>query len=270
MNCPNCNTPYREHETVCIKCGQPLSNAAYTTIDRPRGEKRRRLPLLILLILLLITAAAGIGYFYYIKTIEKKCREVTTQIFSYAHAMDFSSVDSAYLPDELKENPDIRELIQKEMERTFEGSGLDSLFKYKEYGLDLDWLCDEIVSSASYEITQVDTDYKSCRVTVRTENTDFSALPAAIYDSFTNSQNENNSLWDTIGNFFSSIFYGDNTSQEELTENLKQIYEDVKAQTPKTTETGIIEYGISHGKWTILSVDKQLFYSYYGISEQSE
>jgi hypothetical protein len=269
MNCPNCQTPYNTQDTICKKCGQPLSNATYAPAPRP--IKKRRFPLLILLLLLLLIGAGILGYDYYIRTVETKCQEATDTIFSYAKDMDFSSVDSEYLPEVLQENPDIHNLIKENVLQSLSDSPLYELLVSAGYELDTDWICDEIISDASYEVTDVKATYNSCTVTVRTQNTDFSKLPSALYEKLVPDTSEDESIWSAVGGFLHSIIYGDSNEEEtSILDNLKEFYEETKKETPKTTYTGTITFGIRDKKWTLTNLDEQLFYNYYGLSAESE
>lgn len=276
MNCPNCHTPYEQDARFCPKCGQPLGNADYLPLSGGgKKEKGRsgKIFLIISVICIIIVIAGAIGYYAYIQTVKRKCRQATEDIFTVAHELSFSSVDPAYLPEELKENLDIRTLIQKKLREAFEeDSTAGTLSKYIEEIIDIDTICDDIVSSASYEIVSVDADYHSCRVTVRTENTDYSRVTASVYQELKRRLTDTDSLWQSIGSFFSSIFGEAEDAPDEsdptsdLKNQLADIYEKAKADTDRVSETGVIEYGIKDGSWTLIDFDEKLFYSYYGIS----
>ena len=270
MNCPNCHTPYKETDITCIHCGQPLSNASYTPVSGKRTGKRRRFLLPAFLgILVFLIAAGSIGYYFYLKTVKEKCREAVEQMFSYASAMDFSEVEPSYLPEPLKENPNIRNLILEEISKTMEEYNLGFLEEYTDYEQIVDWICDEITASASWEITDVTADYNSCQVTVSTQNTDFSLLPSSIYEKLMDSQNENNSLWNSITSFFSYLFNGDEGNEEEnLLSDMQSILEEAVKEAPKTSYSGTITFGIKDRKWTLLTLDENLFYNYYGFPKK--
>ena len=272
MNCPNCNAPYDGELKYCPECGHPLSNAHYTQLsDRKsiQNQKKSRRILLIIVILLLAAAAAGlIGYRVYLGLIEKKCREATDKIFAVAHDLDFSSVDPDLLPEELRDEPDVRSLIRS---RLYESLNVDPdsiaggyISKY----LDTDRLLDDIVSSASYEILSTDADYHSCRVTVRTSNTDYSALQSTVYEELKKQISDTDSLWKAMRDFFSSIIGGDQEDSDnpDLSEKLAEIYRTAKEKTPDVSSTGTLTFGIEDGAWTLTDLDEDLFFSYYGIS----
>ena len=182
-------------------------------------------------------------------------------MFSYASVMDFSEVEPSYLPEPLKENPNIRNLILEEISKTME--------EYTDYEQIVDWICDEITASASWEITDVTADYNSCQVTVSTQNTDFSLLPSSIYEKLMDSQNENNSLWNSITSFFSYLFNGDEGNEEEnLLSDMQSILEEAVKEAPKTSYSGTITFGIKDRKWTLLTLDENLFYNYYGFPKK--
>lgn len=284
MKCPNCGTTYTEHETICPTCGQPLSNANYTpVISHSVKRKKKATILLFLLLFLLLIAGGGIGSYIYLNQVEKKCTEAVDQIFSMAHNMDFSSADPSYLPEPLQKNPDIRSWIENNIYQSLDSYYLDTLLTNNGIEIDMDKICDEILLSANYSITDVQTSFSRCTVTVQTKNTDFSGLPEAIAKEIEENHAENNSFWQHLQDFFSSIFSSpkDNKEETEPHENhwdtksesqeedssLSSIYEEFKKSAPQTTESGTFTFGISNGHWTLLSMDKDLFLSYYGFPD---
>lgn len=270
MKCPNCGAPYSGHETICKNCNLPLGNADYTPIKshssrrkKYKKKKKKLWPLLILLLLIII--GGGIcGYFYYISQVKKNCEEATKEIFSYAKNMDFSAIDPSYLPKELQDNPDIKNQIQNHVEETIKENGLDTMLKLAQIEIDSDQIREEIIKSASYEITDISANYHSCTVTVHTENVDFSKLPEAISEKANSLLGESDSLWEGIKNLFHYIF-SDETDEDTFSENLSQWYEEAKASAPKKETTGTITYGKKDEEWVLLDIDENLFYSYYGI-----
>ncbi|MCD8021255.1 MAG: zinc ribbon domain-containing protein [Clostridiales bacterium] len=289
MICPNCGQPYEEHETICSQCGQPLSNASYTPVDansskeekKPPVRRRRRYRkiMIFLLILILLAAIATAGYHYYIYQIEKQCRAAVDEIFTMAQDMDFSAVGSSYLPEILQKNPNIKELIEEQLEKSLEENDLKLLLDYAGVEMDTDELCDEIIRSASYEITDVQTTYNSCTITVHTENIDYSSLFSSLSGEVTEALSEttsSESIWESIRDAIFSLFSShggeeqeDHEEEEEqdiLTDVLQPIYEEAKENASRTTTDGTIVFGIQDRQWTLLSIDENLFYSYYGIS----
>lgn len=294
MKCPNCGRPYEENETICSSCGQPLSNAQYTPVvshsarrrkeqndlsdntataggrHRPK-RRRRRLLLVLLLVMVLIGGGTG-GYFFYINQITRRCEDAVRQIFTMAESMDFSSVDPSYLPESLQENPNIRDYIREYVNTTLKEYQIDELLDAAGIEIDTDELCDEILSSASYTITGTQTTYNRCIVSVHTENTDFSTLPDAIAQEIEDNIS-GSSFWDSLQDFFSSIFSGhrhdgeEDTSEEQTdSDSFSTLYEDFRKTAPTTETDGTIVFGIADGQWTLLSMDEELFYSYYGLS----
>lgn len=272
MTCPNCGTPYSEHETICKKCNQPLGNAHYTPIRshasrrRAGKQKRKRRWLLPVFLLLFILIVGGVCcYFYYIHQIKKNCEAVTHEIFTYAEKMDFSDIDASYLPEPLQENPDIKSFISNHISSVLEENGLDALFDLSQTELDADLICKEIMESASYEITDITADYRSCTVTVHTQNVDFTRLPDIISqkaDALLDGPSE--SLWEGIKNLFHDIFIEDEES-EDMTETLYEWYQEAMEDAPLKEADGSIVYEMTDGSWKLAKIDTNLFYAYYGI-----
>ncbi len=99
------------------------------------------------------------------------------------------------------------------------------------------------------------------------------------------SDNQDTSLWDRVRNAFSSLFHpadggesaGDDKttgSTEEtalndtdfLTDIFDPILEEARENTGTVTAEGTFVFGIRDRKWTLISVDNELFYCFYGIS----
>jgi rRNA maturation endonuclease Nob1 len=271
MNCPNCKTPYEGDLKFCPTCGHPLGNADYTPLSDKIEKKRQRkiaLPLIILIICIILAGSAGIAYYVYINTVKTRCQEAVHQIFKMAHDMDFSSVPPEDLPDELKENPNIRSLIKEYISGALEKDYGSQLSQYITEVVDIDTICDDIVSNADYEILSTEADYHSCRITVKTSNTDYSKLIDALKkETGDRISDTDSSFWDHITSFFNSIISGEKSPEAEpdLKDEIQDIYETAKAETDKVTETGVIEFGIKDGSWTLTNIDTDLFYAYYGI-----
>lgn len=285
MKCPYCGTSYNAEDTICPSCGQPLSNAHYTPVNdnEPSGskhagrqgsaKKRKRRFLIILLILLLLTGGCIGGYFLYIHAITRRCEDAVHQIFSLAKSMDFSSVDPSYLPEALQENPNIRDYVRNYVNDSLEEYEVDGILERAGITIDTDELCNEVLQSAAYEITDVQTSYNRCTVFVHTENTDFSTLPEAISQEIEDNISSS-SFWDSLQDIFSSIFSGhghDGTDEEESNSDiLASLYDDFRESAPTTETNGTIVFGIADEQWTLLSLDEDLFYSYYGLSALAE
>ena len=187
--------------------------------------------------------------------------------------MDFSSVDPSYLPEALQENPDIRDYVRNYVNDSLEEYGVDGILERAGITIDTDELCNEVLQSAAYEITDVQTSYNRCTVFVHTENTDFSTLPEAISQEIEDNISSS-SFWDSLQDIFSSIFSGhghDGTDEEESNSDiLASLYDDFRESAPTTETNGTIVFGIADGQWTLLSLDEDLFYSYYGLSALAE
>lgn len=296
MKCPYCGTPYHEDDMICPSCGQPLSNAHYTPVnthpgrggrqntagpepgDRPasapKPRRKRRKILIILFVLLLLAGGGAGGYLFYLHQVTRQCQDAVRQIFSMAASMDFSSVDPAYLPPALQENPDVRAYVRDYVDDTLADYGIDTLLEDAGLTIDTDELCDEILQSASYTITGAQTSYNRCTVSVHTENTDFSTLPEAIAEEVENSIS-GSSFWDSLRDLFSSLFSGHrhegqdgNSPEEEPSDEelFASLYDDFRETAPVTQTDGTVVFGIADGKWTLLSMDEELLYSYYGLT----
>ena len=222
MNCPNCGTYYTENEKICKKCHTPLSNAIYNPVEHAEdnqntsNKKKRFAPIIaVLLIFCIITAGIG-GYFYYISRVKQGCRDATKQIFTYAKNMDFSDVAPSDLPEPLKSEPNVRELVKKQLKTYIGDSQLGSLVDVDS--IDVDTLCNEMVEQASYKITDISATYNSCTVTVTTKNIDFYSLPETIYDEIKSEITDGtSSLWTSIKNSISSLLGGsDQTTIEKI------------------------------------------------------
>lgn len=81
--------------------------------------------------------------------------------------MDFSDVAPSDLPEPLKSEPNVRELVKKQLKTYIGDSQLGSLVDVDS--IDVDTLCNEMVEQASYKITDISATYNSCTVTVTTK-----------------------------------------------------------------------------------------------------
>ena len=274
MNCPNCGTYYTENEKICKKCHTPLSNAVYNPVSSSDNDiktqttkKKRFMPIIAVLLICCIIAGGIGGYFYYISRIKQGCRDATKQIFTYAKNMDFSDVDPSDLPEPLKSEPNVRELVKKQLKTYIGDSELGSFVDINS--IDVNTLCNEMVEQASYKITDVSATYNSCTVMVTTKNIDFYRLPGYIYDEIKSQITDaDSSLWTSIKNSISSLLGGSNQTTIEkidISENLKNWYKETKKNGPTRKTTGKIVFGIKDGKWTLISFDERLIYGYYGL-----
>ena len=273
MKCPNCGTHYDENQKICKKCHTPLSNAVYNQVSpdhntrQPATNKKRGVPIIITILICCLIAGGIGGYFYYISRVKQGCREATKQIFTYAKNMDFSDVAPSDLPEPLKSEPNVRELVKKELKTYISDSELGSLIDIDS--IDVDTLCNEMTAQSSYKITDISATYNSCTVTVTTKNIDFYSLPETIYDEIKSQITDaDSSLWTSIKNSISSLLGGSNKTTIEkidISENLKNWYTEAKKNGPERKTTGKIVFGIKDGKWTLTSFDERLIYGYYGL-----
>ena len=181
--------------------------------------------------------------------------------------MDFSDVAPSDLPEPLKSEPNVRELVKQQLKTYIGDSELGSLVDVDS--IDVTTLCDEMVDQASYKITDVSATYNSCTVTVTTKNIDFYSLPGTIYDEIKSQITDgNSSLWTSIKNSISSLLGGSSQTSIEkidISENLKNWYKETKKNGPTRKTTGKIVFGIKDGKWALISFDERLIYGYYGL-----
>lgn len=274
MNCPNCGTYYTENEKICKKCHAPLSNAVYNPVSSSENnlpehktKKKGFMPIIATILICCIIAGGIGGYFYYISRVKQGCRDATKQIFTYAKNMDFSDVAPSDLPEPLKSEPNVRELVKQQLKSYIGDSELGSLVDVDS--IDVDTLCNEMVDQASYKITDVSATYNSCTVTVTTKNIDFYSLPGTIYDEIKSQITDgSSSLWTSIKNSISSLLGGSDQAtikKIDISENLKNWYKETKKNGPIRKTTGKIVFGIKNGKWTLTSFDERLIYGYYGL-----
>ena len=264
---------YDENEKICKKCHTPLSNAVYNQvssgndINQPAPKRKSFVPIVAAILICCLIAGGIGGYFYYISRVKQGCREATRQIFTYAKNMDFSDVAPSDLPEPLKSEPNVRELVKQQLKTYIGDSELGSLVDVDS--IDVTTLCDEMVDQASYKITDVSATYNSCTVTVTTKNIDFYSLPETIYDEIKSQITDgNSSLWTSIKNSISSLLGGSSQTAIEkidISENLKNWYKETKKNGPTRKTTGKIVFGIKDGKWTLISFDERLIYGYYGL-----
>ena len=149
-------------------------------INQPAPKRKSFVPIVAAILICCLIAGGIGGYFYYISRVKQGCREATRQIFTYAKNMDFSDVAPSDLPEPLKSEPNVRELVKQQLKTYIGDSELGSLVDVDS--IDVTTLCDEMVDQASYKITDVSATYNSCTVTVTTKNIDFYSLPGTIYD----------------------------------------------------------------------------------------
>ena len=275
MQCPKCGEPIAAKDKYCMKCGTPLSDAPYQTID-PVEKKSggKKIVLGIFIAILILGLLAGAGYYIYLHIVKTRCREVTDQIFTAAKTMDLSSFSKEDLPEQLQGETDLKKYIAAQMQEMLRSSELGAYIDVDKLDIDWDQICTEIASEAEYEITDVDADYHSCTVKVHTKNLDFSSLPTVIAKEIESQINdENSTLWESIKEGIMSLFGGESSENEEtpdFTDSFVEIYENAKKELPSLEDDGSIVYGIKDGKWTILSIDEHLFYSFYGFPAQNQ
>ncbi|MCI6858129.1 MAG: hypothetical protein MR867_02385, partial [Eubacterium sp.] len=226
---------------------------------------KRRWPMITAILLACLLLAGVGGYRFYLYEVKKQCQKITEEVFTCAKELDFSGLPSSSLPEPLKSEPDVRKLIQKEFRSYMEESGLSSFVDSDQ--LDTDALCDEITSRASYQITDVTATYHSCTVSVTTQNFDFSSLPEILYDKASGTLSDTgSSFWDDLKDAL-SYFLGTNTEDDskDLSSYFKEWYEEALRDGPQKKTDGKIVFGIRDGKWTLISFDKDLIYSFYGL-----
>lgn len=271
MTCPNCGETFTTDVAICPICDTLLSNASYTPVEKKKGHKKKRAVIFIvfLIILALLCVGGYFGYEYYKNRVETECKKVTKKIFSYAEKMDFSDVDAKYLPDPLKENPDLRSLISEYIDDYIDDTALGTFLEKTNYKIDGDVICDEIISTASYEITNVTSTYHSCDVTVKTSNKNYADVLNLLTEKVTTELVKDKTFWSALTDSVSQFLFGKEADADSETINdvLLKYYKECKNEIKSTEYTGVISYGIVDGKWTITNFDTSLIFQYYGISE---
>ena len=274
MNCPNCGTPYDAGTSLCPVCNTPLGNAAYTPVEGIPKKKGRKTLVLICFLGLLLCLGCG-GYYYYLRSVEKECRQTTEQLMQCAHDLDFSSFGKENLPSPLSENMDVKDFISREMDALLEDQGISDLLRALDIDVTYDRIYDQIMSRAGYSIKEVKAGYNRCTVTVTTSNIDYSEAVRKTKEDLSSTIDRLSSpegWWNGIKNWFSSFFGEEQEEEEEnaSVESLTDIMEKYISRQEPVTATGSVVYGIRNGKWTLLSVDPALFWHYYGFPQKTE
>lgn len=192
----------------------------------------------------------------------------TKQIFTYAKNMDFSDVAPSDLPEPLKSEPNVRELVKKQLKTYIGDSQLGSLVDIDS--IDVDTLCNEMVEQAPYKIYLISPQpIIPALLQSQQKILTFISLPETIYDEIKSEITDGtSSLWTSIKNSISSLLGGsDQTTIEkiDISQNLKNWYKETKKNGPQRKTTGKIVFGIKDGKWTLISFDERLIYGYYGL-----
>ncbi|MBR5046960.1 MAG: hypothetical protein IKX76_01860 [Eubacterium sp.] len=272
MICPNCGTPYDTDRSVCPVCNTPLGNAPYTPVGKSPGKKGRGIVIFLGVLSLILCLGCG-GYFYYLKMVAKECREVTVQLMQCAHNLDFSPFGKENLPSPLSEKTDVKKDLAERMDALLEEQGILDLLETLGIDVKYDRVYEQILSRAGYEITDVKTSYNRCTVTMTTSNINYSEAVENTKESLSSAIDDLSSpgdWWSGIKEWFSS-FLGEGEdaapADDSGVKSLTEIMEDyIQKQEPREV-TGTIVYGIKGGKWTLISVDPELFYNYYGFPQ---
>ena len=72
------------------------------------------------------------------------------------------------------------------------------------------------------------------------------------------------------GLIFSGHGHEEENEEQEDSDLFSSLYDDFRESAPMTETDGTIVFGIDHGQWTLLSMDEELLYSYYGLSALAE
>jgi len=267
INCPKCGTPNENNELYCKGCGTPLGNTQYRLVTKPRRKRRiLRIFLYVLLFAGLLAVGMYFGYRYFVRI---HCQKATEIIFEHGKTLDFSDIDPALLPEGLQEEPNVRVQLEEAVKEELKSSPVGKYLPVEE--INLEGLCKEITSGASYEVLDTEVSKNRCTVTVKTENTDFSKIPAELYEMIKSDiTNPDSEIWQKILGILSRFFGKDteNTKDVDWGSLLSDYYKECKEKTPKTTCTGTITYGFDGfhiTNWRIKDYDRDLIRAFYGI-----
>lgn len=282
MKCPRCGMSNDDRVMYCQNCHAPLGNTDY----RPLPPKKRGLTVFLIafpIFLILLLVGGIFGYFFVVRT---ACTRATVMIFDHARSLDFSDIDQNKLPDLLKDQPNLRILMEEELKKQLKTTPLDKLVSVDD--LDLDPVIDAITESGSYEITDTRLEWNRCVMKIKTSNKDFSKLPETLVSLLQRDLNDTNSeLWQTIGQQIGNIFdfkdlFGqdkgeDNPSDQENPDAdqsvdwgkfLLSYLDTAKESLPEIEKEGRITYGFDGMDitgWTIKDYDRDLIRGFYGL-----
>ncbi|MDO4975748.1 MAG: hypothetical protein Q4E53_00645 [Eubacteriales bacterium] len=264
MICPKCGTRYDDNRSACPGCGGINQEAHYVPVKKVRKKKHIFLILLLMLFLLCIGAAGG--YYYYLHMIEEKCKEMTATAMDCAIKMDFTELDDK-IPDQWKENANIKEYMTSQLEETIDQTSLGHLLN--RFGIEADYeaFFQALTKRADYTIDDVSVTYNKCTVTLTTSNLNYPQLVEEMkeeLDSLIEETTSGGNWWSQVTGWFSDFFQ---TKKEE-----KALPDSFSGWIDRLTEdkefnkvTGTIVYGIKDGHWTLLDLDENLFYNLYGF-----
>ena len=268
MKCPECGMINDNNEMYCNGCGSPLGNTAY----RPLGKKKSRwwIPALIIPVILLLLLAGGIFAFQLM--VKRACISATDTIFTHARTLDFSDVDQSLLPDALKENPNLRALVEEELKNQIKATPFGQLIPTDT--LDIGPLVDEITKDAVYEIKAAGVSCNQCTVTVRTANTDFSKIPESLANLIKeDAVNPDSDLWKAIQEQAGNTFGFNDSEEVDWGAVILSYYRNAKKNTPITEKEGKIVYGyygFDFTNWMIKDYDRDLIRGFYGVDIPDE
>ena len=266
MRCPKCGRMNDDTEMYCISCAAPLGNTSFRPISRKKSG--RKIALIVIPLILIVLLASGI--FAYLYLVKKGCLEVTDLIFEHARTLDFSDIDEKRLPDALKKNPNIRNLVEEELRERIKSTPIGKVIPVDN--LDLDPIIDEIVKDGSYEIVETQVSWNRCNVRIRTSNTDFSkilgTLTSVIKEDAIDSDSD---LRQALIQQFKDLnpFNKDDVEDVDWGALLLSYYQEAKDETPRYEKEGVITYGFNGmniTKWTIIYYDRDLIRGFYGVN----
>ena len=272
MKCPKCGMVNDHKEMYCTNCHAPLGNTDYRPL--PQKKKGLRIFLIVFPIFLIFLLIGGVfGYFFMIRTV---CIRATEKIFEYARTLDFSDLDKDKLPEALKEEPNVRILIENALKDQLKATPFGETIPVDD--LDLDPIIDEIMEDGAFEITDTQLSWNRCIVKVKTSNKDFSKLPEALINLMQKDLTDPNSdLWQALGRQIESIFdlkqiFQDDSSSKDKSVDWGKIilsyYDKSKDSLPNLEKEGQITYGFDGMDitgWTIKDYDRDLIRGFYGL-----
>ena len=271
MTCPNCGRSFEEDLSICPICLTPLANAYYISLPKKEKKKGSAILLLFFSVLFIGLLAAG-GYFYYIQTIKTQCSSVSKQFMKSAKAMDFSAFQEEDLPTDFRQETDIRQSLSDRIDSRIDDLGLSYYLYLLDIEVDDQAIFDMISEHAEYAITDVAATYHTCDVTITCSNLNYPEMMAQMQtklSEITEEANQENNWWMSLKEWITSILT-EGEEEDSLPGTFSDWLEEYKDSGEKVSHTGKITFGIKDKHWTILSIDKDLLYYFYGFPEMEE
>ncbi len=244
-----------------------------------KSSEKKRSPVLkyflIGIFIIIIPVGLYFGYHYYLTSAEDACRQETENIFAKYQNADFSSFDADTIPDlfkdsetdEAKSTDTVKANVSSQLMKKIEGTLLEKLFSYSDQSSDYDFIWNEIISNASYEITDVEASATTCKVTVTTKNKDYIEVSEKFQDKLPKSMVSDLSLWESVKNSIANIIFGsdDETTTNGVFDKLSEYYDECTEEAGNQTYSGILRFSYEDGKWVLTNIDSDVILNYYGL-----